>query len=65
MFRITYLMIAWFLLMSFKTFPAGKQNLDTGITEFVTQHRHRGIDIVAMGQDHRDCHMLWKRGSIS
>lgn len=42
-------------------FPAGKQTLDPGITEFVTQHRHRGIDIVAMGQDHRDCHMLWKR----
>lgn len=42
-------------------FPAGKTTLDPGITEFVTQHRHRGIDIVAMGQDHRDCHMLWKR----
>lgn len=42
-------------------FPAGKGTLDSGITEFVTQHRHRGIDIVCMGQDHRDCHMLWKR----
>jgi zona occludens toxin len=42
-------------------FPAGKSTLDPGITEFVTQHRHRGIDIVCMGQDHRDCHMLWKR----
>jgi len=42
-------------------FPAGKATLSPGITEFVTQHRHRGIDIVCMGQDHRDCHMLWKR----
>jgi len=42
-------------------FPAGKATLDAGITEFVTQHRHRGIDIVCMGQDSRDCHMLWKR----
>jgi len=42
-------------------FPAEKSKLDPGITEFVTQHRHRGIDIVCMGQDHRDCHMLWKR----
>lgn len=42
-------------------FPAGKTSLSPGITEFVTQHRHRGLDIVCMGQDHRDCHMLWKR----
>lgn len=42
-------------------FPAQRAPMDEGITEFVTQHGHRGIDIVAMGQDHRDCHMLWKR----
>jgi len=42
-------------------FPVTKTALDDGITEFVTQHRHRGIDIVCMGQDHRDCHLLWKR----
>ena len=42
-------------------FPAGKQKLDDGITQFVTEHRHRGIDILAMGQDLRDCHALWKR----
>jgi zona occludens toxin len=42
-------------------FPVGRTQLDAGITEFVTQHRHRGIDIVCMGQDHRDCHNLWKR----
>ncbi|MDO9049070.1 MAG: zonular occludens toxin domain-containing protein [Methylobacter sp.] len=42
-------------------FPAGKSGLSTDMTEFVTQHGHRGIDIICMGQDHRDCHMLWKR----
>lgn len=42
-------------------FPVGKAALSPGITEFVTQHGHRGIDIICMGQDHRDCHALWKR----
>ncbi len=42
-------------------FPASQRKLDDEITKFVTQHRHRGIDIVCMGQDHRDCHNLWKR----
>lgn len=41
--------------------PSVRSKLDEKITEFVTQHRHRGIDIVCMGQDHRDCHLLWKR----
>jgi zona occludens toxin len=42
-------------------FPSGQRKLEEGITTFVTQHRHRGIDVIAMGQDHRDCHNLWKR----
>lgn len=42
-------------------FPATRQKMEEGITRFVTQHRHRGIDIILMGQDHRDCHNLWKR----
>lgn len=42
-------------------FPSGRQKLDEGITKFVTEHRHRGIDIVAMGQSIADCHNLWKR----
>ena len=41
--------------------PAGKQKLDSDVIQFVTEHRHRGIDILAMGQDVRDCHALWKR----
>ena len=43
-------------------FPhVGKRQLTPQITEFVTQHRHRGIDIVVMGQSHKDFHVLWKR----
>lgn len=42
-------------------FPSGRQKLSEGITQFVTEHRHRGIDIVTMGQSIADCHNLWKR----
>jgi zona occludens toxin len=41
--------------------PASRQKCDDYITQFVAEHRHRGIDIVALGQDLRDCHALWKR----
>lgn len=41
--------------------PSGKQKLDPDITQFVTEHRHRGIDIIGMGQDYRDAHALFKR----
>lgn len=42
-------------------FPNNKKQLSQGITEFVTQHRHRGIDIVIMGQSHKDTSVLWRR----
>lgn len=41
--------------------PVGKGALQGPISKFVTEHGHRGIDILAMGQDLRDCHALWKR----
>jgi len=41
--------------------PTGRQKLSDEMTQFVTEHRHRGLDILAMGQDLRDCHNLWKR----
>ncbi|WP_446810570.1 zonular occludens toxin domain-containing protein [Methylomonas sp. 2BW1-5-20] len=41
--------------------PSDRAKLGDGITQFITQHGHRGLDIVVMGQDHRDCHALWKR----
>ena len=42
-------------------FPSGRGKLSEGITKFVTEHRHRGIDIVAMGQSITDVHNLWRR----
>ncbi len=41
--------------------PSDRAKLSDEITTFITQHGHRGLDIVIMGQDHRDCHALWKR----
>lgn len=41
--------------------PVGKGALQGPISKFVTEHGHRGIDILCMGQDLRDCHALWKR----
>jgi zona occludens toxin len=41
--------------------PSSRNRLDEDITRFITQHGHRGLDIICMGQDHRDCHSLWKR----
>lgn len=42
-------------------FPSIRQPCSAEITRFVTEHGHRGIDIVGMGQDLRDVHALWKR----
>lgn len=42
-------------------FPTGRGKLSDGITKFVTEHRHRGLDIVAMGQNLPDVHNLWRR----
>lgn len=41
--------------------PVDRLPLNPQITQFVTEHRHRGLDILAMGQDLRDCHNLWRR----
>ncbi|SEL93644.1 zona occludens toxin [Roseateles sp. YR242] len=35
--------------------------LGPAITQFVTEHGHRGIDIVLMGQSIKDVHPLWRR----
>ena len=42
-------------------FPAVSKPLDKQMTEFVTQHGHRGINLLLLGQDHADCHNLFKR----
>ena len=41
--------------------PASKQKLGPEITQFITEHRHRGQDICGMGQDLRDVHAMWRR----
>jgi zona occludens toxin len=42
-------------------FPSGRAKVADNITQFVTEHRHRGLDIIAMGQSIADCHNLWRR----
>jgi len=41
--------------------PTGTKPLSKEMTEFVTEHRHRGFDVILMGQDIRDVHTLWRR----
>jgi len=42
-------------------FPSYERKMTPEITEFVTQHGHRGIDIVVMGQAKEDFNILWRR----
>jgi zona occludens toxin len=43
-------------------FPeAGRKPLSPGVTKFVAEHGHKGLDIVFMGQDLKDCHKIWRR----
>lgn len=41
--------------------PSGRQKLPQEMIQFITEHRHRGLDILAMGQDLRDVHSMWRR----
>lgn len=41
-------------------FP-NRDKVSKEMTTFVTQHGHRGLDVVLMGQDLRDVHVLWRR----
>lgn len=41
--------------------PNGRAKLSPQITQFVTEHRHRGLDVLCMGQSLADCHTLWRR----
>lgn len=42
-------------------FPSGRTKLTDAMTKFVTEHGHRGLDIVCMGQSLADCHNIWRR----
>lgn len=41
--------------------PATRDRLGKEITELITQHGQRGLDIILMGQANKDCHALWRR----
>lgn len=43
-----------------KAYPQTRQALDHDTTEAVSEHGHREIDVVVMGQDHTDLHKLWR-----
>ncbi|MBK7955712.1 MAG: zonular occludens toxin [Candidatus Accumulibacter sp.] len=40
--------------------PTNRQRLGAEITQFITEHRHRGLDILCMGQVLNDCHTMWR-----
>jgi zona occludens toxin len=40
--------------------PTGRQRLEPPITQFITEHGHRGLDILIMGQVLSDVHKLWR-----
>lgn len=40
--------------------PDRRQPLTPEITQFVTEHRHRGLDVLLMGQVFTDVHKLWR-----
>ncbi|MFT7724601.1 MAG: zonular occludens toxin domain-containing protein [Roseateles sp.] len=44
-----------------QNFWGNRVKLNEVQTELVTEHRHRGMDIVLMGQDVRDVHATWRR----
>lgn len=44
-----------------QNFWGNKAKLSAQETQLITEHRHRGMDIVLMGQDLRDVHATWRR----
>lgn len=43
-----------------KYWRAAQRKLGDEITDFVSEHRHRGIDIIGMGQNLNDLHSIWR-----
>jgi zona occludens toxin len=41
--------------------PNGREKLTDAMTLLITEHGHRGIDFLLMGQDLKDIHALWRR----
>lgn len=41
--------------------PSNRTKMDPVQQKFFTEHRHKGLDIICMGQDRRDCHNIIRR----
>lgn len=41
--------------------PSNRQKMEPTEQKFFTEHRHKGLDIICMGQDRRDCHNIIRR----
>jgi zona occludens toxin len=44
-----------------QNFWGNRARLSAAMTKLITEHGHRGIDIILMGQDIRDVHATWRR----
>lgn len=44
-----------------QNFWGNRAKLSAEMTKLVTEHGHRGVDVVLMGQDLRDVHATWRR----
>lgn len=44
-----------------QNFWGNRAKLGADMVQFITEHGHRGIDLVLMGQDLRDVHAVWRR----
>jgi zona occludens toxin len=42
-------------------FPDTRGKLSDGVTKFVAEQRHNGLDIIAISQDLKDVHKIWRR----
>lgn len=52
---------AMIVLDEAQNFWGNRAKLGPEMTKLITEHGHRGIDIVLMGQDIRDVHATWRR----
>ena len=42
-------------------FPSTREKLSAEWQQFITKHGHKGLDILLMGQDEKDVHVIWRR----
>ncbi len=42
-------------------FPSVRDKLPSVWNVIISEHRHKGLDFVLLGQDRKDCHVMWRR----